>query len=68
MKIRFYIDPESGIPHFYHQEVREGEIEDILRNLGKTVQTKKTLALLSGRQKPVDISERSAFPILFHFG
>ena len=30
MDVRFYIDPESGIPHIYRHSVREGEVEDVL--------------------------------------
>ncbi|MCF8078927.1 MAG: DUF4258 domain-containing protein [Desulfobacterales bacterium] len=35
MKIRFYIDPESGVPYIYNHEVREEEVEDVLRNPGE---------------------------------
>ena len=31
MKIRFYIDPETHLPHIYNHEVREDEVEDVLR-------------------------------------
>jgi len=30
MKIRFYIDPETGLPHIYNHEVPEDEVEDVL--------------------------------------
>jgi len=30
MKIRFYIDPETGLPHIYNHKVREDEVEDVL--------------------------------------
>jgi hypothetical protein len=32
MKIRFYIDPETGMPHIYRHGVREDETEDVLSN------------------------------------
>lgn len=35
MKIRFYIDAQTGQPHIYHHSVSETEIEDILRNAGE---------------------------------
>ena len=35
MKIRFYIDPETGLPHLYDHEVDESEVEDILRKPGE---------------------------------
>ena len=31
MKIRFYIDPETHLPHIYNHEAREDEVEDVLR-------------------------------------
>ena len=30
MKIRYYIDPETGDPHIYHHSVDEAEVEDVL--------------------------------------
>jgi len=33
MKIRFYVDPESGTPHVHRHGVGEDEVEDILGNL-----------------------------------
>ena len=30
MNIRFYIDPETGLPHIYEHEVDEEEVRDIL--------------------------------------
>ncbi len=30
MKIRFYIEPETGLPHIYRHNVTEEEVEDIL--------------------------------------
>jgi len=35
MKIRFYIDPETGLPHIYKHEVQEDEVEDVLRKPGE---------------------------------
>ena len=35
MNIRFYIDPETGLPHIYNHEVDENEVEDVLRNPGE---------------------------------
>jgi hypothetical protein len=31
MKIRFYIEPETRLPHIYSHNVREDEVEDVLR-------------------------------------
>jgi len=35
MKIRFYIDPETGMPHFHSHGVHEDEAEDVLSNPGE---------------------------------
>ena len=35
MKIRFYIAPETGLPHIHDHEVDESEVEDILRRSGE---------------------------------
>lgn len=34
MNIRFYIDPETDLPHIYNHHVDEQEVEDILANPG----------------------------------
>ena len=30
MRIRYYLDPMSGIPHIYGHNVSEAEVEDVL--------------------------------------
>jgi hypothetical protein len=35
MNIRFYIDPETALPHIYAHGVNEGEVEDVLRRPGE---------------------------------
>ncbi len=35
MKIRFYINRDSGLPHIYDHEVQEAEVEEVLRNPGE---------------------------------
>jgi hypothetical protein len=35
MKTRFYIDPETGMPHIHRHGVREDEAEDVLANSGE---------------------------------
>ena len=35
MNIRFYIDPETGLPHIFNHGIDEDEVEDILRNPGE---------------------------------
>jgi hypothetical protein len=35
MTIRFYVDPETGLPHIYGHQVDEREVEDVLREPGE---------------------------------
>ena len=35
MNIRFYIDPETGLPHIYKRGVEEGEVEGVLESPGE---------------------------------
>ena len=35
MEIRFYIDPDTDLPHIYSHGVREDEVEDVLRKSGE---------------------------------
>ena len=45
MKIRFYIDKETGLPHIYNHEVREDDVQDYFGSLAKIVPARKTLVL-----------------------
>lgn len=35
MRIRYYIDPETGAPHIYNHDVTEEEVEGVLRLPGE---------------------------------
>jgi hypothetical protein len=35
MEIRYYIDPEDGLPHIFRHDVREDEVEDVLKKPGE---------------------------------
>jgi hypothetical protein len=35
VKIRFYIDPETDLPHIYNHDVEEEEVEDVLDSPGE---------------------------------
>ncbi|BFU95799.1 MAG: hypothetical protein NTNFB02_25210 [Nitrospira sp.] len=35
MKIRFYLDSETGLPHIYGHAVNEEEVEEVLRAPGE---------------------------------
>ena len=35
MEVRYYLDPESGLPHIYDHGVTEAEVEQVLRGSGE---------------------------------
>jgi hypothetical protein len=35
MRIRYYIDPETGEPHIYKHDVTESEVEEVLKSPGE---------------------------------
>ena len=35
MKVRYYIDPETGAPHIYRHNVTEAEVEEVLERPGE---------------------------------
>lgn len=35
MKIRFYFDPETGMPHIYKHGVKESEVEQVMERTGE---------------------------------
>ena len=35
MEIRFYIDPETDLPHIYKHDVSEDDVEDVLLHPGE---------------------------------
>ena len=35
MKVRYYMDPETGLPHIYQHSVSEREVEEILEGPGE---------------------------------
>lgn len=35
MKVRYYIDPATGLPHIYNHNVAESEVEEVLANPGE---------------------------------
>jgi len=51
MKIRFYIDPETQLPHIYNHEVREDEVEDVLRKPGEDRPGKENSRIAIGQTK-----------------
>ncbi|MGK7924466.1 MAG: DUF4258 domain-containing protein [Spirulina sp.] len=49
MDIRFYIDPETNAPHIYKHDVREDEIEEILRKPGEDRQGRDDARIAIGQ-------------------
>jgi hypothetical protein len=35
MGVRYYVDPETGLPHIYGHGVKEAEVEEVLRAPGE---------------------------------
>ncbi len=35
MEIRFYVDPDTSLPHIHSHDVREDEVKDVLRRSGE---------------------------------
>ena len=51
MKIRFYIDPETRLPHIYNHKVEEEEVEDVLRKRGEDRPGKENFRIAIGQTK-----------------
>ena len=51
MKIRFYIDAETHLPHIYNHEVREDEVEAVLRKPGEDRPGKENSRIAIGKTK-----------------
>jgi hypothetical protein len=35
VRIRYYLDRDTGLPHIYNHDVREHEVEEVLRHPGE---------------------------------
>ncbi len=51
MEIRFYLDPETGLPHIYNHNVREDEVEDVLRKPGEDRPGKENSRIAIGQTR-----------------
>jgi hypothetical protein len=51
MKIRFYIDPETGLPHIYRHDPREDEVEDVLKKPGEDRPGKENSRIAFGQAR-----------------
>ncbi len=62
MNVRFYIDPETDLPHIYGHQVDEHEVEDILRRPGEDRPGREGSRVAIGQTK-AGISELFMCPI-----
>ncbi|MDP3029697.1 MAG: hypothetical protein Q8O04_09425 [Deltaproteobacteria bacterium] len=51
MNIRYYIDPETGLPHIYNHNVSEGEVEDVLLKPGEDRHGKEGSRIAMGQSR-----------------
>ena len=51
MKIRFYIDPETEVPHIYNHNVQEDEVEDVLQKAGEDRPGKENSRIAIGQTR-----------------
>ena len=51
MKIRFYLDKETGFPHIYNHEVRENEVEEVLSRPGEDRPGKENSRIAIGQTR-----------------
>ncbi len=49
MKIRFYIDPGTGLPHIYSHDIPESEVEEVLAHPGEDRPGKEGSRIAIGR-------------------
>ena len=51
VNIRFYIDPETRLPHIYNHDVRENEVEDVLQKSGEDRPGKENSRIAIGQTR-----------------
>jgi hypothetical protein len=51
MKIRFYVDPETDLPHIYRHDVSEDEVEDVLFHAGEDRPGKEDSRIAMGQTR-----------------
>ncbi|MEK7396619.1 MAG: DUF4258 domain-containing protein [Candidatus Poribacteria bacterium] len=49
MKIQFYLDPDTGLPHIYKHGINEYEVEEVLQNPGEDRQGSKGTRIIIGQ-------------------
>lgn len=51
MRLEFYIDPETGLPHIYDHGVREYEVQDVLDDPGDVTRDRRGLRIAIGQTR-----------------
>lgn len=51
MEIRYYLDPETGLPHIYDHGVTEADIEDVMRGSGENLPAKDQSRMKLGKTR-----------------
>ena len=49
MNVRYYIDPETELPHIYGHDVEEAEVEEVLSNPGEDRPGREGSRVANGR-------------------
>jgi hypothetical protein len=49
VKVRYYIDPETDLPHIYKHNIKETEVEEVLSNSGEDRQGTEGSRVALGR-------------------
>ncbi|NLD38575.1 MAG: DUF4258 domain-containing protein [Desulfatiglans sp.] len=51
MKIRYYIDPETNLPHIYNHDVQENEVKDVLQKPSEDRRGKENSRIAIGQTR-----------------
>jgi len=49
MEVRYYLDPDTGLPHIYGHGVTEEEVEEVLRGSGEDLPGTRSSRMKLGR-------------------
>ena len=61
MDIRYYIDPETGLPHVYRHGIREIEVEEVLHGPAEDLPAKNNARMKLGQTGADDTFRSSMF-------
>src|ERR1700678_3329817 len=64
MDLRFWADPETGLPHIYNHGVTEEEVQQVLARPGLNLRAGRTHGRSWGKRRQAAISRSCLSPIL----